>query len=320
MNNEEKNVVTKKNNKLGTVLIILIIILIGVLSFIAGYCISTNKLDDKEIINQEENDTSSNKVVVELDSLESAEFIKLYENIQPGYYNFTDGYADLGFYYHDNDKILTSNMDNRLKMSLSVKLLFSDFYYDVHRYENSNGDFQIPEKLLKDAYHLLFGNNSEYKFTEVNTECPGILKKSLNNELYPLKDGDVYIATQCGDTGVDKISQKVVKLEKTKDQKELYIYEEFAYLDYKYDEVNKKDYFDYYKDKDKKILIGSTKDESYEEISKKNQMNIYKYTFKYQPTEINKSEYYQNPPVLHNNLSEWRSHKDYYFYSVEKIK
>lgn len=288
MDNEEKNPVAKKNYKLGTIIIILIIISTGLFLFAVGYYIFADKLDNKKL-------TNNDKVVVELDSAESAEFIKLYERVQPNYYNLTNGYADLGHYYHDNDKILTSNMDNKLKMSLSVKLLLSDDYYDVNKYKNMNGDFQIPKNLLEEAYHLLFGNNSKFKFTEVDTECPGILKESLDNELYPLKDGEIYIATQCSNTEVDRLSQKIVKLEKTKDQKELYIYEEVAYLVYMHDENNEKDYYDYYKDKDRKILIGSAKTETYKEISKKNQMNIHKYTFKLEDG-------------------------NYYFYSVEKVK
>lgn len=254
---------------------------------------SEEKLDDSEIIGENTNNNNQTNLENELVEIYVSEADKLncdklYENIFPGYYDYYGIHIEginYGFYYHNADLRVVEDMPHKIKLSIVAN-------YVVRNYdEYFTGELPVvPESILKDAYYTIFGNDGYY-FEELEN-CPGFTKKYDG-----LKEGEVFFPG-CGDSGMPGLETEIIKYEKNSSNNELYIYEVVGFFGYL------GDLFNLYKDYSKTELV--VENVSYDKLNLltyKDKLNTYKYTFKYKDNG--------------DSETNWR---DYYFYSVERVK
>lgn len=296
--NEEK----KKGNGLLVVVIILSVILIGVGSVIIYQNYqnkndslqdveTSDKVDDDNVGSENNNNqTNSENELVEVSVFEADKlnYDDLYKNIFPGYYDSYGIYIEginYGFYYHNADLRVVEDMPHKIKLSIVANYVVTN--YD----EYFTGELPVvPESILKDAYYTIFGNGGYY-FEELEN-CPGFTKKYDG-----LKEGEV-LFPGCGDTGLPVIKTEIIKYEKNSSNNELYIYEVAGFFGYL------GDLFNLYKDYSKtELVVENVSDDKLNLLTYKDKLNTYKYTFKYKDNG--------------DSETNWR---DYYFYSVERVK
>ena len=153
----------------------------------------------------------------------------------------------------------------------------------------------VNEVLREEVYYEKLENGLDVYFMPK----PGFTKKYDG-----LKEGEV-LFPGCGDTGLPVIKTEIIKYEKNSSNNELYIYEVAGFLSYSGDvDINGSDLFNLYKDYSKtELVVENVSDDKLNLLTYKDKLYTHKYTFKYKDNG--------------DSETNWR---DYYFYSVERVK
>lgn len=240
---------------------------------------------------EEKEDDHEDKTVTELSISDSVIVKELINTYWLDYYEKSQQYNGKLF-YHEKEKTLSSDLNNKIKMFIVAKNIKSS---NITPYSIENGGdskiYYLTE--FEKIYKKLFGKDTQFLYESTTSgdfrTCPG-------TELYNNNSDLVAILSACGSgtygPSPDMIKTKIEKAEKNVKNDEIYIYELVAYPKYS---DNHNEYSDYtlYKDRE----LANYVSEKVDDLSLiKDKINTYKYTFK--------------------------SNGDgtYYFYSVEIVK
>lgn len=271
---------TKKSKLgLGIFIGVLIGLVIGLSSFIIYDKVIDNDKDNSTI--KDDNKKDNNQDNVEMDEILTLNIDDkvgntLYENITLPICSIYNNY-----YYRSNNT-LVNDMSSAVKMYLTAKNI-----------GGNRDESHINEANFEESFHKLFGENTNYQFTE--TDDIAVIKKENNGDIL------YYYADTC----VPNLYKNVIKIEKNNTKNEYYIYENVAFLKLLENGDESGEYVDIYKDYQYNQLLKSNIHATYSNgtlvsINIPNDLlATYKYTFK------------QNTGAYKN---------DYYFYSVEKVE
>jgi len=294
----------KKNSIL---VVLLSLIILGLCSFLV-YDKVIKKEEKKEVIKQEEPE------VVEVLSVDNEQTKELYDKVSLIPFVNVKAYSNIWTYYFSRDKVLASEMDDKIKIFLGLRNI------DESNIESKTGDIiegvptsygMVDATKVKESIENIFGKDVKYKnqsLNETNDKNP-----EWEFATYNEKDNKYTKINPQGGTGYHMVYSKTIKATKT--SKKIEIFKKFIFssaenqeqnqwvlyknLDETYykskgvtSEINVFDSSNsYFKDK---ITTISTSEDATEYIE---QGNTYKYTFNYDTKT-----------------------KQYYFYSVEKVK
>ncbi|MDE5587249.1 MAG: hypothetical protein K2I72_02635, partial [Bacilli bacterium] len=255
INNQEKSEMGKRSlNKkifLGIILLIVILLTVGIFLLIKN----SKKEPIKEPLEQEEEKKTSLESITDYYMLISSLNITGLPNDYFGYFFQKDSYVRL-------------DVDNHIKIYMAIRKIMNE---NIEKYKDATKTITIDQKSVEQAVEELFGENTKLSHESLtgNSCSYSAFQYDKDKKSYVQKPGE------CAEDQTMSILMEQVDTKSTDQSKEFTIV--MAFVDFTYHTESNKSVFEYYKDINKQVPIGTS--EQYDLEAFRTLANTYKFTF-----------------------------------------